>query len=332
MLNKSKLRIQAVGITLQGGKAARKTKHLLPTGGDIPTGGEEKSAAGGELPVAVTRQGTASGSIRGKRKAQVRLPTCARKCTRTGLTVGVPGGAKEGPPKPKRPPRRPPSTGTATEGEKDPSPEAVRGSAEEAAEPMEEAPAERPKGREEPARAERALQVDPLSVTKETSEAGPDSTTEGPAAAEVAEGVQEGPPTEQLPRAPPSSNGDTGPETCVAEEGVMAEPAPEAGVDSADNAATRGTLRTARRAIRECKAALHPDSVGYLEGVLRTGEPSSLPTPGSPVLLIKPKDRAPPQPPLENHLSRISQFSSTPLRSVSRRTLYAMAPPFVLNV
>lgn len=89
--------------------------------------------------------------------------------------------------------------------------------------------------------------------------------------------------------------------------------------------ATRGTLRTARRAIRECKAALHPDSVGYLEGVLRTGEPSSLPTPGSPVLLIKPKDRAPPQPPLENHLSRISQFSSTPLRSVSRRTLYAMA-------
>ncbi|MGH0146007.1 UNVERIFIED_CONTAM: hypothetical protein FKN15_034567 [Acipenser sinensis] len=79
----------------QGGKAARKTKHL------IPTGGEEKSAAGGELPVAVTRQGTASGSIRGKRKAQARLPTCARKCIRTGLMVGVPGGAKEGPPKPK---------------------------------------------------------------------------------------------------------------------------------------------------------------------------------------------------------------------------------------
>ncbi|MGH0121021.1 UNVERIFIED_CONTAM: hypothetical protein FKN15_068717 [Acipenser sinensis] len=68
----------------QGGKAARKTKHLLPTEG------EEKSAAGGELPVAVPGQGTASGSIRGKRKAQARLPTCARKCTRLGLLVGVP--------------------------------------------------------------------------------------------------------------------------------------------------------------------------------------------------------------------------------------------------
>ncbi|MGH0144325.1 UNVERIFIED_CONTAM: hypothetical protein FKN15_003361 [Acipenser sinensis] len=149
--------------------------------------------------------------------------------------VGVPGGAKEGPPKPKRPPRHPPSTGTATEGEKDPSPKAVRGSAEEAAEPMEEAPAERPKGREEPARAERALRVYSLPVTKETSEASPDSTLEGPAAAEVAEGAQEGPPKEQLPRAPPSSDGDTGPEPCVAEEGVTAEPAPEAEAGSADN-------------------------------------------------------------------------------------------------
>ncbi|MGH0187237.1 UNVERIFIED_CONTAM: hypothetical protein FKN15_039499 [Acipenser sinensis] len=88
---------------------------------------------------------------------------------------------------------------------------------------MEEAPAERPKGREEPARTERALRVDPLPVTKETSEAGPDSTTEGP----VAEGAQEGPPKDQLPRAPPSSDGDTGPETCVAGEGAT-EPAPEA--------------------------------------------------------------------------------------------------------
>ncbi|MGH0130859.1 UNVERIFIED_CONTAM: hypothetical protein FKN15_043638 [Acipenser sinensis] len=110
----------------QGGKAAFKTKHL------IPTEGEERSAAGGELPVAVTRQGTASGSLRGKRKAQARLPTCAQKCTRTGLMVGVPGGAKEGPPKPKRPPRRPPSAGNegpgprnATERVKDPSPEAA---------------------------------------------------------------------------------------------------------------------------------------------------------------------------------------------------------------
>ncbi|MGH0177545.1 UNVERIFIED_CONTAM: hypothetical protein FKN15_075286, partial [Acipenser sinensis] len=105
----------------------------------------------------------------------------------------------------------------------------------ETAEPMEEAPAERPKGREEPARAERALRVDPLPVTKETSEAGPDSTTEGPAAAEVAEGAQEGPPTEQLPRVPPSSDSDTGPETCVAGEGAT-EPAPEAEEGSAGNA------------------------------------------------------------------------------------------------
>ncbi|MGH0118866.1 UNVERIFIED_CONTAM: hypothetical protein FKN15_001213 [Acipenser sinensis] len=128
-----------------------------------------------------------------------------------------------------------PSTGTATEVEKDPSPEAVRGSAEEAAEPMEEAPAERPKGREEPARAERALRVDPLPVTKETSEAGPDSTIEGPAAAEVTEGAQEGPPKEHLPRATPSSSNDTGPETCVAEEGA-AETFPEAEAGSADKA------------------------------------------------------------------------------------------------
>ncbi|MGH0167655.1 UNVERIFIED_CONTAM: hypothetical protein FKN15_070214 [Acipenser sinensis] len=100
---------------------------------------------------------------------------------------------------------------------------------------MEEAPAERPKGREEPARAEEALRVDPLPVIQETSEAGPDSTIEGPAAAEVAEGAQEGPPKEQLPRAPHSSDGDTGPEPCVAEEGAV-EPAPEAGVGSADDA------------------------------------------------------------------------------------------------
>ncbi|MGH0139381.1 UNVERIFIED_CONTAM: hypothetical protein FKN15_069398 [Acipenser sinensis] len=119
--------------------------------------------------------------------------------------------------------------------ENDPSPEAVWVSAEEAAEPMEEAPAERPMVREEPARADGALRVDPLPVSKETSEAGPDSTIKGPATAEVAEGAQEGPPKEQLPRAPPSSDGDTGPETCVAEEGA-AEPAPEAEADSADKA------------------------------------------------------------------------------------------------
>ncbi|MGH0143296.1 UNVERIFIED_CONTAM: hypothetical protein FKN15_078335 [Acipenser sinensis] len=100
---------------------------------------------------------------------------------------------------------------------------------------MEEAPTERQKGREEPARAEIDLRADPLPVSKETPEAGPDSTTEGPAAAGVAEGAQEGPPKEQLPRAPPSSDGDAGPETCVAEEGA-AEPAPEASMGSADNA------------------------------------------------------------------------------------------------
>ncbi|MGH0191394.1 UNVERIFIED_CONTAM: hypothetical protein FKN15_062671 [Acipenser sinensis] len=92
---------------------------------------------------------------------------------------------------------------------------------------MEEAPVERPKGREEPVRAEIALRVDPLPVSKETSEAGPDSTIKGPAAAEVVKGAQERPPTEQLPRAQSSFDGDTGPETCVAEEGA-AEPAPEA--------------------------------------------------------------------------------------------------------
>ncbi|MGH0125214.1 UNVERIFIED_CONTAM: hypothetical protein FKN15_048899 [Acipenser sinensis] len=222
----------------------RVLKMIQTTGTTVQspsTKGEERSAAGGELPVAVAGQGTASGSIRGKRKAQARLPTCARKCTRLGLLVGVPGGAKEGLPKPKRPPRRPPSAGNeghgpraAAEGGKDPSPEVVQGSAEEA-EPMEEAPVDRPRGREEPARAEIALQVDPLPVSKETSEAGPDSTIKGPAAAEVAEGAQEGPPTEQLPRAPSSSDGDTGPETCVAEEGA-AEPAPEAEAGSEDNA------------------------------------------------------------------------------------------------
>ncbi|MGH0172312.1 UNVERIFIED_CONTAM: hypothetical protein FKN15_062949 [Acipenser sinensis] len=103
------------------------------------------------------------------------------------------------------------------------------------AEPMEEAPAERQKGREEPERADGALRVDPLPVTKETSETGPDSTIEGPATEEVAEVAQEGPLTEQLPRAPPSSDSDTGPEPCVAEEGA-AEPAPEAEAGSADKA------------------------------------------------------------------------------------------------
>ncbi|MGH0114656.1 UNVERIFIED_CONTAM: hypothetical protein FKN15_031798 [Acipenser sinensis] len=72
-----------------------------------------------------------------------------------------------------------------------------------------------------------------VPVSKETSEAGPNSTIKGPAAAEVAEWAQEGPPKENLPRAPPSSDGDTGPETCVAEEGA-AEPAPEAEAGSTE--------------------------------------------------------------------------------------------------
>ncbi|MGH0179956.1 UNVERIFIED_CONTAM: hypothetical protein FKN15_002884 [Acipenser sinensis] len=218
----------------QGGKAARKTKHL------IPTEGEGRSAAGGELPVAETRQGTASGSLRGKRNAQACLPTCARKCTRLGLLVRVPGGAIEGPPKRKRPPRHPPSTGTATEGEKDPSPEAVQGSAE-AAEPMEEAPTERPKGREEPVRAEIALRVDPLPVIQETSEAGPDSTIEGPAAAEVAEAAQEGPRKSSClgHRLPPTATRVLKP--MLPRRGRRNQlprqrRAPQASVDSADNA------------------------------------------------------------------------------------------------
>ncbi|MGH0121028.1 UNVERIFIED_CONTAM: hypothetical protein FKN15_068724 [Acipenser sinensis] len=154
---------------------------------------------------------------------------------------GSPGGRKKAPQSqsdrlgvPPLPATRAPALALPLRGGKDPSPEAVQGFAEEA-DPMEEAPAERQNGREEPARAEIALRADHLPVSKETTEAGPDSTTEGPAAAGVTEGAQDGPPKEQLPRAPPSSDGDTGPEPCVAEEGA-AEPAPEAGVGSADKA------------------------------------------------------------------------------------------------
>ncbi|MGH0133202.1 UNVERIFIED_CONTAM: hypothetical protein FKN15_067538 [Acipenser sinensis] len=49
----------------------------------------------------------------------------------------------------------------------------------------------------------------------------------GAAAAEVTEVAQEGTPKEHLPQAQPPSGSDTGPEPCVAEEGV-AKPAPEA--------------------------------------------------------------------------------------------------------
>ncbi|MGH0174081.1 UNVERIFIED_CONTAM: hypothetical protein FKN15_067107 [Acipenser sinensis] len=75
----------------QGGKAARKTKHL------IPTEGEERSAAGGELPVAVTRQGTASGSIGGRGR-------CRRAFRRVHTYRphgGGPRGDERGPPKTK---------------------------------------------------------------------------------------------------------------------------------------------------------------------------------------------------------------------------------------
>ncbi|MGH0131322.1 UNVERIFIED_CONTAM: hypothetical protein FKN15_045546 [Acipenser sinensis] len=87
---------------------------------------------------------------------------------------------------------------------------AVQGSAVEA-EPMEEAPTEGQKGGEKPERAEGALKVDPLLDIQETLEAGPECSIEGPAAAEVAEGAQEGPPTEHLSQAPPPSGSDTGP-------------------------------------------------------------------------------------------------------------------------
>ncbi|MGH0132709.1 UNVERIFIED_CONTAM: hypothetical protein FKN15_008191 [Acipenser sinensis] len=264
--------------TRQGGKAARKTKHL------IPTGGEEKSAAGGELPVAVTRQGTASGSIRGKRKAQARLPTCARKCTRTGLTVGVPGGAKEGPLKPKRPPRRPPSAGNegpgprnATERVNDPSPEVVRGSAEEAAEPMEEAPAERPKGREEPVRADGALRVDPLPVTKEASEADPDSSTEGPAAAEGSEGGEEPPQEQDLPQASLSRGaGGFGPR--AAAEGDEETP-PEAEAGSAQPALTlvSGARKGGEEPERAEGGALEVDPLPEVQRGQETGPQGPVP-------------------------------------------------------
>ncbi|MGH0135932.1 UNVERIFIED_CONTAM: hypothetical protein FKN15_059148 [Acipenser sinensis] len=147
------------------------------------------------------------------------------KVTNERQVKGQPPAASGGRRRPKRPPRRPPSAGNegpgphaATEGGKDPPTEAVRGSAEEA----------------EP-RAEKALRVDPFPVSKETSEAGPERTIEGPATAGVAKGAQEGPPKVQLPRAPPSSDGDTGQVPCVAEEGA-AEPAPEAEAGSADEA------------------------------------------------------------------------------------------------
>ncbi|RXM35347.1 hypothetical protein EOD39_13107 [Acipenser ruthenus] len=114
----------------------------------IPGYDDERSAAGGVLPVAVAGQGTASGSLRGKRKAQARLPTCVH--TSRPLADG-PRGGDRGPPKKKEtasasPPLPATRAPAATEGEKEPPPEAVWGSAK-AAEPMEEAPTERPKQR-----------------------------------------------------------------------------------------------------------------------------------------------------------------------------------------
>ncbi|MGH0134588.1 UNVERIFIED_CONTAM: hypothetical protein FKN15_057886 [Acipenser sinensis] len=208
----------------QGGKAARKTKHLTSEG-------QEHAATGDRTPASMVQRGTDSGKAGKKRKAEANLPTVARKCNRTGpastivgpVAGGVDEGAKKAPRKQKAPkPRLPPPA------------EAALGSTEDV-EPMEEAPAEGQKGRKEPERAERALRVDPLPATEKTSDAGPERTIEGPAAAGVAEGAQEGPSKEHLPRAPPSFSSDTGPETCVAEEGA-AETAPEAEVGSAGNA------------------------------------------------------------------------------------------------
>ncbi|MGH0124199.1 UNVERIFIED_CONTAM: hypothetical protein FKN15_054122 [Acipenser sinensis] len=181
----------------QGGKAAQKTKQ----------GGAAKPPA---------KLNTSS--PRGVRRKRCRR--CAPRChDKAGDSLRQHQGKEEGASAPSHVCTKV-HTYRPHEGEKDPSPEVVPSSAEEAAEPMEEAPAERPKRREEPVRADGALWVDPLPVSKETSKAGPDSTIEGPAAAGVTEGAQEGPLTEQLPRAPPSSDGDTGPETCVAEEGA----------------------------------------------------------------------------------------------------------------
>ncbi|MGH0125727.1 UNVERIFIED_CONTAM: hypothetical protein FKN15_052841 [Acipenser sinensis] len=208
----------------QGGKAARKTKHLTSEG-------QEHAATGDRTPASMVQRGTDSGKAGKKRNAEANLPTVARKCNRTGpastivglVAGGVDEGAKKAPRKQKAPNPRLPSLA-----------EAALGSTEDV-EPMEEAPAEGQKGRKEPERAEGALRVDPLPATEKTSDAGPERTIEGPAAAGVAEGAQEGPSKEHLPRAPPSFSSDTGPETCVAEEGA-AETAPEAGVGSADNA------------------------------------------------------------------------------------------------
>ncbi|MGH0128371.1 UNVERIFIED_CONTAM: hypothetical protein FKN15_000824 [Acipenser sinensis] len=208
----------------QGGKAARKTKHLTSEG-------QEHAATGDRTPASMVQRGTDSGKAGKKRKAEANLPTVARKCNRTGpastivgpVAGGVDEGAKKAPRKQKAPkPRLPPPA------------EAALGSTEDV-EPMEEAPAEGQKGRKEPERAEGALRVDHLPATEKTLDAGPERTIEGPAAAELAEGAQDGPPKEHLPRAPPSSSSDTGPETCVAEEGA-AETAPEAEAGYADKA------------------------------------------------------------------------------------------------
>ncbi|MGH0119135.1 UNVERIFIED_CONTAM: hypothetical protein FKN15_052964 [Acipenser sinensis] len=118
------------------------------------------------------------------------------------------------------------------EGEKDPSPEAVQGFAN-IAEPTQVIPTEGPEGGEELGVAGSALQVDPLLDTQEVPKTGPEYTREGPAAVEVTEGAQEGPPKEQLPQVPHPSIGDKGLELCVTKEG-MEETPPGAGVGSAD--------------------------------------------------------------------------------------------------
>ncbi|MGH0119248.1 UNVERIFIED_CONTAM: hypothetical protein FKN15_029617 [Acipenser sinensis] len=120
----------------------------------------------------------------------------------------------------------------AVEGAEDKLPEAVQGSTKEV-EPMEEALTEGQEGGEEPERAEGA-QADPLPDTQAVPETGPESTTEGLAAAGVTKGAQAEPPKEHLLQAPPLSRSNTDPEPCVAEEGVEETP-PEADVGSTDN-------------------------------------------------------------------------------------------------
>ncbi|XP_033889837.2 dynein axonemal assembly factor 1-like [Acipenser ruthenus] len=157
-------------------------------------------------------------------EAQARIPTCGRKCTKTGLAAGVSRGVTESPPKPKQLPRLPPSA----EGRKNPSPEVAQGSAEEA-EPMEEAPCERPEGGAEPRGSDGTLGAKALLDAREILRAGPKPTTGEPAA--------EGTPAEKQPPRPPlpSDGDDAGPKPGVSAEEGVEETSPVGSTGSANN-------------------------------------------------------------------------------------------------